>query len=510
MSGANRGAINLPKVAFLATLFLVLDAVVAFNPLGRASFVSDLFRVLAPSLALAACWWRARRAPARARILWMLLRASLFLWICGAVLSVHEDLIHLPFDVPSYSDFTFFYYGIPILFAVSIPVDGPRIQWFVWLDGLQAAYAGYLAYAAIFSSLPFTAHALSISRMDSVFNVENLVLAVACCFRMFTSPRWSDEWRFFRMLGIFLIVYGIGFGLYNHYAIILPQHIPPDLLVNAPFMVLAVHALTLPWKRRPDEDKPHRRPRAELFIDIASPIFFTLPLLTLGLIALRIHFISGIVAIALALVIYAIRTTVLQTRYLEAQSELQEARDRLEAISLEDGLTGVANRRCFDQTLAQEWHRAARTRQPLALLFADIDLFKELNDSQGHQAGDRCLKRVATVLNSLAKRSGDLVSRYGGEEFATILAGATEDEALSMAERMRNAIQALQIANPTQLGPWLTTSIGVAACIPSIDGSPESLLAAADKALYRAKAQGRNRVELESMATPPGLVDHSA
>ena len=498
---------QLPIAAACAAIFLALDSVVAFDPHLRASFISDIFQVLAPVLALAACSWRARHAPARARILWILLRASLFLWICGVILSIWEDIVHIPFDVPSYSDFTFFYYGIPILFAVSTPVEGPRIPWFAWLDGLQAAFAGYLAYAAIFSSLPFTPHTLSISRMALVLNIENLVLAIACGFRMFTSPRWSDEWRFFRMLGIFLLVYGIGIGLYNYYTITLPLHSPPDLLANAPFMVLAVHALTLPWNRRPEHEKEQRRPRAELFIDNASPIFFTLALLTLGLIALRIHFITGIVAISVALVVYAIRTTVLQTRYLEAQSELQQTRDRLEAISLEDGLTNVANRRCFDQTLAQEWHRAARTRQSLALIFADIDLFKELNDTQGHQAGDRCLIRVAGVFSSLAKRSGDLVSRYGGEEFATILAGATEDEALSMAERMRVAVEALQIANPTRLGPWLTASIGVAACIPSIEGVPESLLAAADKALYRAKAQGRNRVQFESMATPPGLVD---
>ncbi|HEY9127049.1 MAG TPA: GGDEF domain-containing protein [Acidobacteriaceae bacterium] len=509
MSGAKRGAMHLPMAALYAAVFLALDSIVAFHYRWRASLPSDLFRILAPILAFAACSWRARRAPARARILWILLRVSLLLWICGAILSVWEDWIHIPFNTPAASDFAFFYYGIPILFAISTPVDGPRIHWFLWLDGIQAAFAGYLTYAAIFSTLPFTAHPLSTALMASVFNVENLLLAVACAFRMFTSPRWSDEWRFFRMLGIFLIVYGIGIGLYNHYAIILPQHTPPDLLSTAPFIVLAVHALTLPWNRKPEGEKEHRRTRAELFIDNASPIFFTFALFTLGIIALRIHFLTGIIAISVTLTIYAIRTTVLQTRYLEVQSELQAARDRLEAISLEDALTGVANRRRFDQTLAHEWHRAARTRQPLALIFADIDLFKRLNDTQGHQAGDKSLIRVAGVLNSLAKRSGDLVSRYGGEEFATILAAATEDEALAMAERMCIAIEALQIPHATQLGPWLTASIGVASCVPSIDSSPESLLAAADKALYRAKSLGRNRVELEPMNAPPGLVDYT-
>lgn len=510
MSGTPRGVIHLSRASLYAAIFLAVDCVVAFTPSLRSSHLSDFLQLLAPSLALAACWWRARRAPARARILWILLRASLFLWIAGAGLSIWEDSIHIPFDVPSYSDFTFFYYGIPILFAISTPVEGTRIRWFVWIDGVQAAFAGYLAYIAIFSALPFTGHQLSISRMALVLNIENLVLAAACAFRMFTSPRWSDEWRFFRMLGIFLFVYAIGCGLYNHYTITLPQHTPPDLFITAPFMVLAVHALTLPWTRKPHEQEASRRPRAELFIDNASPIFFTLALIALGLVALRIHFITGILAISLALIIYAIRATVLQTRYLEVQNELQEARDRLEALSLKDGLTGVANRRSFDQTLAHEWHRAVRTRQSLALIFADIDLFKELNDTQGHQAGDRCLVQVAGILSSLVKRSGELVARYGGEEFTIILAATTEDEAMAMAERMRAGIQALHIPHPTRISPWLTTSIGVAACVPTIDRPPESLLAAADKALYRAKAHGRNRVEAESMNTSPSLIDHPA
>lgn len=512
MPGERRRALKLPRVALFAALFIAVDGLISINPHWRAGILTDIFQVLAPVLALAACWWRARRAPARARVLWVLLRAGLILWIAGMLLSIWEDAMHVPFETPFFSDFVFFFYGVPILFAISTPVDGQRISWFVWLDGIQAAFAGYLAYTAIFSALPFStrpSHPLSISLMVLVYNVENAVLAVACAFRMFTSPRWSDEWRFFRMLGIFLFVYGIGVGLYNHYAMILPEHAPSDLLSNAPFIVLAVHALTLPWKQKPEETTPHRRHFAELFIDSASPVFFTLALLTLGLVALRIHFFTGIVAMAVALATYAVRTTVLQTRYLEAQRELKEARDSLEALSLEDGLTGVANRRCFDQTLAQEWHRAARMRQSVALLFADLDLFKELNDAHGHQAGDRCLIQVGGVLHGLAKRSGDLVARYGGEEFATILAGATEKEALAMAERMRAAIQTLHISNSTQLGSWLTASIGVAACVPAIDSSPEILLSAADRALYRAKAQGRNCVELEIMNLPLATVPES-
>lgn len=509
MSGAKRGALKLRWAAICAGLFLALDAALSLNPRMRSGLTNDLFILIAPVLALGACWWRGRLAPERSKFLWILLQSSLLIWTCGQILSIWELYFrHIFVEVSLLSDFAFFFYGVPILFAISTPVDGHRVSWFIWLDGIQAAFAGYLAYAAIFTALPFSGHAqnpLPNALLASVYNAENIVLAAACVLRMFTTPRWSAEWRFYRMLGIFLIVYAIGSGLYNHYELLVPGGAPPSLFATAPFIVLAVHALTLPWKRKPDQEKPRRRHAAELFIDNASPIFFTFALITLGLVVMRIQFVIGIVAIGVALAIYAIRTSVLQTLYLEAQHELKEARDRLETLSLEDGLTGVANRRCFDQTLAQEWHRAARTRQPLALLFADLDLFKELNDSHGHQAGDRCLIQVAGVLHGLAKRSGDLVARYGGEEFAAILAGAPEDEALAMAERMRTAILSLHISNSTEIGSWLTASIGVTSCIPAIDSSPEMILAAADRALYRAKAQGRNCVELEIMSSPTSL-----
>ena len=506
MAEAKTEVFELRRVVLYAALFLTLDGVCNFVPALQSPALSYAFQIAAPLLALAACFFRSRQAPPRSRALWVLLMAGLTIWSIAMMLSAWADLMqHIPYQTPSFADFAFFFYGVPILFAISTPVDGQRFPWFVWLDGIQAAFAGYLAYITIFSVLPLSTrplHPISIGLLVFTYNVENAVLAVGCGLRMMTAPRWSGEWRFYRMLGIFLLVYAIGTAVYNHYAMILASHAPPDLLSTAPFIVLAVHASTLPRTRKKHEKPPGRRRPAELFIDNASPIFFTLALLTLGLVVFRTYFLTGIVAIAVALAVYCIRTTVLQTRYLETQYELKEARDRLEAISLEDGLTGIANRRCFNQRLELEWHRAARSRQPVALLIADLDLFKELNDTQGHPAGDRCLVQVAGVLHGLATRSADLVARYGGEEFAAILPGAGEEEALAMAERMRAAVSTLRIANATPLGPYMTVSIGVALCIPTNDGTSDSLVAAADRALYRAKALGRNRVELDAMAMP--------
>jgi diguanylate cyclase (GGDEF)-like protein len=187
-------------------------------------------------------------------------------------------------------------------------------------------------------------------------------------------------------------------------------------------------------------------------------------------------------------------------RYIRSQQELQEARDRLEEISLRDALTGVANRRSFDQTLEAEWSRATRTRHPLALLLIDLDYFKNLNDTQGHRYGDRCLSAIARVLREVASRSGDMVARYGGEEFAVILPTTTQEAALGLAMQMQEAVADLLIENQTSIGRYVSISIGIAGyCYPE-PGTPAMLVEASDQALYLAKKNGRNRIETSSMA----------
>ena len=246
-----------------------------------------------------------------------------------------------------------------------------------------------------------------------------------------------------------------------------------------------------------------------LFIENASPIFYTLALLLLGIVVVRSHFYLGISAIVAAITVYGIRTTVLQSRYLRSQQALQEARDRLEEISLKDGLTNIANRRCFDRMLEEEWKRAVRMQHSLGLLLIDIDFFKNLNDRHGHRSGDQCLIEIAAVLHSVLPRSGDLLARYGGEEFAVILPGTNLDGAQSVADRMRVAVRSLSIQNETSIGNFTTVSIGIAVYEFPQTGSPAVLVEASDRALYMAKQNGRNRIELSSMQAvfDAGFVD---
>jgi diguanylate cyclase (GGDEF)-like protein len=184
----------------------------------------------------------------------------------------------------------------------------------------------------------------------------------------------------------------------------------------------------------------------------------------------------------------------LEGRVAERTAELQAVNRQLEAISTTDALTGIANRRHFDTVLADEWTRAARAGHTLALGFMDVDWFKKYNDHYGHPAGDECLRQVARVISEAIGRTGDLVARYGGEEFVFITPATTIENAMLMAQRVCAAMQAQSLAHELSEFSCVTVSIGVASMLPAQGRSSYDLVTAADKALYAAKQQGRNRV----------------
>ena len=199
---------------------------------------------------------------------------------------------------------------------------------------------------------------------------------------------------------------------------------------------------------------------------------------------------------------YAIGVRLDVTALVEKSFELERANEQLSRLSTTDGLTGVANRRLFDQSLQGEWQRSARKEQPISLLMIDIDYFKPYNDQYGHLSGDECLRHVARILDGCAKRSGELLARYGGEEFALLLPGADVAEAIAVARRCMDELLQARIAHAdSPISPWLTFSIGVATATVMADQNlqPESLLERADAALYQAKAAGRNRFEVDTM-----------
>lgn len=185
-----------------------------------------------------------------------------------------------------------------------------------------------------------------------------------------------------------------------------------------------------------------------------------------------------------------------KTRDLEQTNDrLAAAIETLRRISTQDGLTAVSNRRHFDEMLAVEWRRAARSESPLSLLLLDIDHFKAFNDEAGHQAGDDCLRRVAQALRENLQRASDLVARYGGEEFAVLLPDTDAVHARRVAELIRERIESLAIVHPASPLGRVTASIGVASVIPSRENDEAAaFVGSADAALYDAKRHGRNRV----------------
>lgn len=189
-----------------------------------------------------------------------------------------------------------------------------------------------------------------------------------------------------------------------------------------------------------------------------------------------------------------------QMRYslLVLTRRLDETNRELTRLSAVDGLTGIANRRQFDEFLAREWARGARHETEISVLMCDVDFFKQYNDLYGHQAGDQCLRSVAQAIAARVKRPTDLVARYGGEEFAVILPDTNLDGALQLAEAMRSEVERLHLTHADGMGGVVTLSLGAACRVPGRDGpGSAALVKAADDALYRAKAAGRNRIEAD-------------
>lgn len=185
------------------------------------------------------------------------------------------------------------------------------------------------------------------------------------------------------------------------------------------------------------------------------------------------------------------------------ERELERLARKLERMSNQDGLTGLANRRCFDDTLIREWVRNGREDNFLGLLMIDIDHFKAYNDALGHVDGDVCLRGVARAIRDATNRPGDLVARYGGEEFAIILPNTDFDGARVVAENIHANLGRSCISHPnSQVACNVTVSIGVAATVPTCDTTPEHLIQAADRALYQAKQSGRNRTESICLPDP--------
>lgn len=186
-----------------------------------------------------------------------------------------------------------------------------------------------------------------------------------------------------------------------------------------------------------------------------------------------------------------------ETEYRNIAEKLKIANQQLQQIANCDGLTGLLNRRYFDNYFQQEWKRLSREQAALSLIMCDVDYFKNYNDTYGHLLGDECLRRIATVLQQTIKRPADLVARYGGEEFIILLPNTDLEGAIHLAEKINLQVKSLAIPHiNSSISHCVTVSLGVASTIPQLNISPQTLIASADKMLYKAKSAGRNTISV--------------
>lgn len=456
--------------------------------------ISYSFFLVCSLWAAVLCLLRARTGLQVKRRSWALVSAGFFLWAIANVFAAYIDVfVHGSSAIASWDDFFFFFSGVPFLLAISSPDDTRIFSLFFWLDILQAAAVGWLTYLVVFGVLPFSdsrALPIPVNRLVWLFGIEAFTLAVLSLGRWAACPRGTREQWFFRALAIYLCASAACQTIYNYLVLKYNNAGVWDILTDIPFLVfVAAEAFPRPVEL---EQGAGRRPIL-VVVDNARPVLLGIALVGLSAMAIRQHYALATSFIIASFVVYGMRSAVLQSRFVQAQTELEKARDRLEQLALLDGLTGVANRRCFDQRFETEWKRAQRTRLPLSLLLVDIDHFKRLNDTYGHLVGDECLIRVAQTLRAAVNRPADLLARYGGEEFVALLPDTDETGARNVAWRLKESLMEMGMHPVARC--MITASIGATTWDSVPDVTAEQMVEAADRALYQAKQNGRDRIE---------------
>ncbi|HEX7814741.1 GGDEF domain-containing protein [Dyella sp.] len=466
----------------LSLLYVICHGVAILLFADQAMVVSFIFLIVAPVLAAGACLLRSVDAGYSVINGWAALAFGLLMWAIGMALNMRQEVFLGNLEsTPGDSMLMYVLYGVPLIFVIASP---DQELWYVRaIDAVFAAVLGYLYFVHTFSF----ANAAGVSEagighLREMFDLENLFILVFSLVRYLTSSGGHQR-QFFRTLSIFALVYLLVAGYINH---VEPADTDfgglSDLIIDLPFLAVIVLASV---RLKPIPGLARSR-RTALFVQAGSPLVLPVTLLAVSGFVVRNHFVLGVAGFVIATLGYGLRSMFIQVR-------AYEDRDRFNALARVDGLTGVSNRRQFDESAQREWRRARRSGDSLALLMIDIDHFKLLNDVYGHPVGDERLRKVAEVIARCAAGAADLVARYGGEEFAVLLPSVSVHAMLDMAEQMRVAVESQQLASPSPSGR-VTISIGAGYINHVVNGEPSRLIALADESLYQAKREGRNRV----------------
>ena len=311
------------------------------------------------------------------------------------------------------------------------------------------------------------------------------------------------ERRLFQPLLTYAAIYFV-VAAFNNHVVTLELQLDTgtyfDLLLPMPFLVFA--ASLLAGRARPQAARRALALRTR-YVRSASPLLLCLAVLGTGLALARYEYAVGVVGVLGAVIGYGLRNVLREVRQREQRKSLRREQLATQALTLTDALTGVPNRRALDKALEREWKRGLRSGRPLGVLLMDVDHFKLLNDTSGHQAGDDCLREVAQGLQRSLHRPDDLLARYGGEEFVVVLPDTDEHGCERVAESLRQAVFDLQLPNAGAASGRVTISVGAACEMPRPERDRAALLKAADEAVYAAKRSGRNRVALAWLGAMP-------
>jgi len=458
------------------------------------------------TLALVATLHAAHEAPPRARWRWRMFAINFTLAICSFLAILYAE--YPAHGNPNASaaanwlnDLFRAWRSLPLLLVACKPEER-QVSLNRLLDTCQIVLLAIIFFVLFYP--PFLTNAgggppdpLLVNRYSYTLAILLGLLALLATL----TSRTSDSRHFHHVLALYLAI-GVPINLWTNHILINTLNVPPasPLFVPSDLCLLAF-VFAIPWLH--DGSQPKSPSRKLLFLRLGSPAFLPLfVLLASMLLGTAGHHPAIAVTTGVAgLVIFGIRSAYGQFQLLSVQWNLESDNQRLEDLSQHDSLTGLHNRRWFDETFFAAWSRAQLLHQPFSILLLDIDHFKLFNDSQGHVAGDACLRSVSQIISTQLNRSGDALARYGGEEFVILLIGTDREGAAHVAQTIMQAIADAHLPHPASPFGYVTLSIGGISPDTSAPGIPcDDLLVQADTALYEAKQQGRNQIRIHQRA----------
>ncbi len=452
--------------------------------------IAYLAMVIVPALSGVCVLVRARREATHARSGWLLLACAVFIWTGGAGANLwHEWVLGRQNDMYREAMLAFHLSAVPLLLLIATPWRAGWSEPIRWVDAGLSLALGVSYFLLTWQSL--TARGApdeaSVAVMVWLVDAQNLFVAAGAVVRWRAAQERAER-DLFTAVATHSVVYMVLAGLNNHWV---AEHGPE---ISSAITVAFALLMTLALRPAGPMMLSQVPLRVVLMVRSLSPVMIAGALLGVSLVLVPFDYPAGVVGVLVAVLGYALRNTLSQASTLANGELLRREHDALQSVAFTDALTGVANRHWLDRSLNEAWRRALRERHSMSVLMIDIDHFKLLNDRYGHTTGDHCLREVAEALSSALVRPGDHLVRYGGEEFLAILEDADADGAVVVAERMRHAVATLRLEHMDSASGLLSVSIGVASAMAMSGRAPITLVEAADKALYDAKCQGRDRV----------------